>query len=661
MATTLDNLGATITDGQPAIQSPLNAPPRVPDYGENPWITQQREADQADTDFRLAAQAKIDSVALDPDSYFKGKDLGFTSDPKKAQAMAVNSAFMEFASGDMPVPLGESDINRRLIRQDLAMRMFDGRGADSEEAFYGEIVRDANDRKVTTEFFNELSGEAVKAATVGAVGESATSFQAWREQAKTKPGYKPGNDADYLEAWNEARQASKDLIEPYRDELSQVFQGWKESTGAGKATGIMKGILSDLLPDGGLNEGADSETVKAVAQKSTRQTAWEVYDKLSAEERPKFMQALGIAAANVPKEERPKFFANIAKQSGRDLESLAQGAVTGAVSLGQSGGTVGWEDFIGSNEALAARNEKEAETREKFRRQSDFVQEVQKMQEGTYDPLKYLGEEGSWQRRGEKIAYGTAGVLATAIAASNPYTAPALFSSVTESHYQAIKDSQMKQGASYEDASRFATEAAPYGAAVETLSEFLGSKLLRGKLPFADKMLTGLMDKISNTALRAGVRVAAGGVEQGMQEVAQNYIGPAMEELGHYMGNAKYGAGKVSFAENVDSFASVFPLALMGIPGAFGREARINAFIEAKDLQILAAGGRAADVAKFRQDAAKGKESASVSIDAMVANFDPSSDSAKEASAQLVEEMKLQRAAVEAAQQIGRASCRERV
>lgn len=617
----------------------------------NPLDQEQADYEKSVEEWRQKTIRDVDKAALSPDEFYKDADLGFARDPKEARMLLTNDGFLDLMSDGNPVPADK--MSRDLFRQQVAIDQFGGEGADSEESFNAQIVKAATGRKQASELFSELGMEAARAATIESIGESATSFQAWREQAKTKPGYKPGNDADYLEAWNEARQASKDLIEPYRDELSQVFQGWKESTGAGKATSVMTGILSDLLPDGGLNEGEASETAKAVGRKSTRQTAWEVYDKLSPEDRPQFMQALGVVAANVPKEERPKFFANIAKQSGRDLESLAQGAVTGAVTLGQSGGTVGWEDFIGSNEALAARKENEAATREKFRRQSDFVQEVQKMQEGAYDPLKYLGEEGSWQRRGEKIAYGTTGVLATSIAASNPYTAPALFSSLTESHYQSIKDSQMKQGASYEDASRFATEAAPYGAAVETLSEFLGSNLLRGKLPFADKMLTGLMDKIGNTALRAGVRVAAGGVEQGIQEVAQNYIDPAMEELGHYMGNAKYGAGKVSFAENVDSFASVFPLALMGIPGAFGREARINAFIEAKDVQILAAGGRAADVAKFRQDAAKGKESASISIDAMVANFDPSSDSAKAASAQIAEEAKAQRAAVETAQATG--------
>ena len=50
-------------------------------------------------------------------------------------------------------------------------------------------------------------------------------------------------------------------------------------------------------------------------------------------------------------------------------------AVTGVTRFVQEGGTFGWQDFIGSNEAVYKRNAKDAETARDYAKKSDFFRD----------------------------------------------------------------------------------------------------------------------------------------------------------------------------------------------------------------------------------------------------------------------------------------------
>ena len=133
------------------------------------------------------------------------------------------------------------------------------------------------------------------------------------------------------------------------------------------------------------------------------------------------------------------------------------------------------------------------------RKRADFVHKIENLRT-VFDPVEKVFKN-HWARLGETVAYGTPGMLATSAMASNPITRAALFMSLTEDHYQSLlAATEGRMG--YEAASRYSAAAAPFGAALETVSEYAQSSLLRGKLPFFDKVLTGAMDGITNRFAR---------------------------------------------------------------------------------------------------------------------------------------------------------------
>ena len=590
-------------------------------WGEHPWETQARLETAAMDNWRADSMAKLDRAIDSPDEFFKDDDLSWGEGPDAARREVVNNMFLTIHGMDgTGVPA--DFLNRALQRQEAAHLFFNGKGGESEAAFHGEVVRHVGKLKAKREAF-DFVGQLADAAAVLEVdtpGTAKTYWPALREQLQKQPGYDPADEADYYEGFHQRRMDTRAVMAPFADELAEVWQGWKDSTGAGKVVGIAKAIVGDVLlgtPERG--EG-DSRTQQAIKAKSTRQTAFEIYDKLAPEDRPKFMAALGALAAAVPKEEKPAFFANIAKQSGRDFESLVQQSVTGAV------------EFFSNPDNWDTMNATGKPT--KYRRQSDFMQQVQNLREGQYDPVKKLSSGWAGQL-GETVAYGTPGVLATSLAASNPYTAVGLFSSLKESHYQSLLQGQEAAGIGYEQASAFATRAAPLAALAETGSEMLGASLLRGKLPFLDRALTGAMDGLKNPLVRGAARFVAGGAEEGGLEVGQNYIDSTIRGIANAFGAD---TGKIvmpSAQENIESFALVLPLALMGIPGAFRNDQRVKAFAAASDLQLGAMGVPQAGIAGIREGISKGLNSGAAAIDAAMETRDPNSPEAAAAVAQL--------------------------
>ena len=575
-------------------QSSAPPPAMLDTFGQSPWVDEDKDYNQALNDWYRSGQEAVDNAVFDPDKAFKGMNLDFEADPETAKRTLINESWMELNHDE---PLAPTELQRAVQMQVASLAKFNEMVSTPED-LYKLIKKDAGKRKDAKDLFRGLGTDAAKAATISAFGEAGQTYQAWRETVKGKPGYDPINEADYFEAWHDAKQQMNESLAPYRAEVTEVWNGWKESTGAGKVVGVASGLIQDAFL------GGMGETDAALAKKSTRRTAFDIYDKLTDEEKPKFMEALGVLAANVPKAEKPLFFANIGKQSGRDIESLVQNAGTATV------------DFMMNPEMWDTSSGSTGKPTE-YRRQADFVQRLQNLQEGTYDPVQKVSD--SWiGKLGETVAYGTAGVVATSVSAMNPYTATALFASLTENHYQSLLNAQMEAGVSYDKASAYATNHAFVGAAVETASEMVGSRLLRGQLPFFDKALTRAMDKIKNPLLRGGTRFLAGGIESGVQEVGQNYIDPSIRGLSAAFGEDTGTIVMPGAQENIESFVSVLPLALMGIPGAAGRDARVKAFAAATDLQMAAVGYTAESVQAIRTGIALGLDSGAAAIDQQV-------------------------------------------
>jgi hypothetical protein len=116
----------------------------------NTLSNEQLDYRQKVADWEFESRAKLDGVALNPEPFFKDKNLSFSSDPKRAQMLAMNSAYMDIYGGGAEVPLDESSLSRQLFRQRVAQAVFNGKGAKSEEEFHSEIVKAAQGRKRIT-------------------------------------------------------------------------------------------------------------------------------------------------------------------------------------------------------------------------------------------------------------------------------------------------------------------------------------------------------------------------------------------------------------------------------------------------------------------------------------------------------------------------------
>jgi len=661
----------TVDDLTTANQLPeASRPPSlVPTFGENPWEVDQREKDAADAEFRQTAQAKLDQVALDPDSYFAGKDLGFTRDPKKSQAMALNSAFMEFASGDMPIPLGESDINRRLIRQDLAIRLFEGRGADTEEAFHGEIVKAAQGRKDTDDLFQKLTETSQLAVTAGSVGEAATTFKAWRDEAKAKPGYKPENDADYLEAWHQTQREARERIEPFREELASVWQAMKGG-GAGTASELIKSAGADLLLAGG-SDGED--TVDEFAKKDAGAVAFEVYQKLSEAEREEFMAGLDTLVKTFPKEERPAVLANLAKSGGRMVDDLARGAASRFSVKGleqylnqgiaDSAGPLGASD---ADKAAAAANATNIQADRLA--QKNFADGIRKIERGEYAPVRHFSKPSKdvfSKRTLEDGFYGVPGVFASVATAMLPGVGPgAMYLAMEDFAYGDLRDNAMRAGMSDEAASLFADEWKSAAAIPQTALEVLQIYVPLGKLPAVNKVLGAMGDRITNRLLRGVVKAGSiGAAETAVEEL--QYLTPyAVQEIAHSFAadtgtppavwhNGQNGAFDGFWTRQATTFISMLPMAAFGAVGGLNAEARAKAFSTATPLQRRAFGITDAHSAAIDAAAAQGPSSLNAAVEAAMAERVPESEQAKAAVAELEAEIAEQQAAVAEAQAAG--------
>ncbi len=596
-----------------------SAPPDLvtPAFGENPWQPLERDRDAAAQQRRQEAMAKIDGVALDPDSYFKDKDLGFTRDPKKSQALAVNSAFMEFVTQG-PVPLGETDLQRRLVRQDIAIRRWQGRGAESEEAFNGELVKEAQGRKDQLELANSVRIAAATAETLRredlTEGKSVLrGFHAWKRENAGKPGYDKALEPEYFEAFQQTQTEVEEKLATFRPQLDGVFAAFERKENYADAA----------------------------------RTAWKA---MEPDDREPFLAALKVRAETLAQADRDSFFVNFFKQTGRDIGGNLADAAAGGQGAMLSGGTVGWEDFLGTDADVAAKNQRDSKAFRDFRDQADFVHQVVQLQQETYDPMRYLTNDGKGGTL-EKMAYGAPGVFFTAVEAT--FAGPVLAASLQESHFQGFK----ARGLSEADAA----EMAPVAAAIEFFSEKLGAKLLMGKLPFLEKSLGGAMDRITSAPVRFGARFAAGAVEEGGMEVGQNYIQPFVQDVAGALSKdlpdvqwlGKGGEFDGDFAENWDTFWMVAPLVIFGAAGGVMKDQAVQAHATATDEQLLAAGYAPDSLPTIRAGIEQGLASGAQAIEAAQQTRDPNSETAKAAVVQLQQQVVQQKRAQEDLERVG--------
>jgi len=605
----MDSLAAPLdlTTGIPQSSAP---PDMAQAFGENPWDVQQRQQDKDQLDWFQKSQATLDKAALEPETFFKDKDLSFARTPQDAYRIATTDAFLTLHSNGAPLP--PDDLSRKLLRAQLADQLFEGRGRENDEAFHAEIVADATRRKSTREITSKLITEAATSDLIESTdffegGSRKATFATWKESAARAPGYDPAREADYYEAWTQTRRAATEARREFQAPLNSIWRAFQS-----------KGDVTTA--------------------------ARNAYFETPTEARPRFMAALRLLAGTLPAEEQPAFFANLSKQSGRDIKGFGQSALDGLRMFSD------YTTVAGNPEQTPFIANAKVD-----REMIDFSADVQRIQQADYDPMKYLAPDESWRQIAEKGLYAAPGAAVTSAAAAIPGVGmSAFYFSSQESIYQELRQKLQDQGMPYEQAAQQATTLSTVAALPQVLMERLQIETFAGKLPLFEKALTSLSDKIANRAARFGARAVVGAAEEAVLEKSQDLVPSAVQDIAHALDSdipdvQWSGTGGVLdgyWADNAEMFVTMLPLAMFGAAGGISADARVKAFAQATDNEILAAGVSPDDLAKIREGATKGLASGIAAIESAFTRLDPRSDSAKAAVEALAQDSALQQEAM---------------
>ena len=100
---------------------------------------EQEEKERKWAQWRANAQAKVFAVVLGDENARRGIDTSFDEDqPRAWRTVAVDSYLKVFTHGQPPA---DTPLGRDLLRFQVAHRMFNGRGADSDEEFHAELAK----------------------------------------------------------------------------------------------------------------------------------------------------------------------------------------------------------------------------------------------------------------------------------------------------------------------------------------------------------------------------------------------------------------------------------------------------------------------------------------------------------------------------------------
>jgi len=600
----------------------------IPESTENPLMEELfRPAYEAEAErakkldaWRTASLDSLDRAVLDPDSFFAEKPINLPDPavealgglPAVRQTLAVQ-AYLQLANDGNPIPGG--DLGPELFREKLARERFQGRGAESDSAFFTEIQKESQGRRDTLALAHEMQATATAGALLRETSEAgldSQSFQLWRQEAKGKPGYQPGMDFAYMEAWRDTQTALRQNVEPYLGPLKQVWNSMQSG-------------------------GADWYS------------AWE---QVPAENRDQFMASLAIMARALPADKQPAFWNNLTTQARRDIQGQAINVLEGIGGALNTGSPLNDYDPMG---------EQAAATLDRTRK--NFIADVERIRNETYDPVKVLNPDSAILRTLERGAYAAPGAIATSAAALVPYAGPAAtYYHMEESAYRDMRRTLMDGGMSDADASATAEGLAPIVAIPQAALERIGAGALVGKLPGLEKVLAATANRITSTAGRYAARTAAiAGFEtaiENTQDLIPNLLQDAASALEQDVPGVVWKNGKDGFFDGywektATTAVAILPLAIIGGAGGLSAEGRARAFAEAPDLHLRVLGISPDGVARIRAAQAQGRFQAEQAIEAELAARDPQSEDAMDATQELAESFQAEKEAVAAASDNG--------
>lgn len=555
----------------------------MPDFGlnaigENPWDVQQREADDAEQAFRRDSFKVIDGMALEPEKAFKDQDFSYAVDAEKEKRMVLNSAFMEMHLGGAPMSYEETDMKRTLDRQHVAQELFDGRGAESEEAFHAEVVKDATKRRDKRD---------KQAAIIAAAHDdfllpegSQPGFSAVRAGIKTLPGYDKAEDFEDYELFAKAREGFADKLEPIKEPLNVAWNA------AIKGEGISRDVLFSVPDD-----------------------QW-----------PDFLNALRLRAQTLPDKERETFLAGMRKDFQRSLEGFGRNA---ADVIAEGGMAMEPTDGMPLPGDL---QEWRKDTLGAMKKGKNRAAEARRILNAEYDPIDYV-EGWGWLQKAP-------GVTATSLTMAVPYVgqatmAASMMGAAQESTYLRLRDA----GKSEADAGQISDALAPAIMLPQMALERIGYGAWGRKIPWMSDAIEAVGNRITNRAARLLVK---GGIITGVEgstEVMQDFTEFAVQDMAAafspHVPDVDLGKEfKGAWREFPEIAGSMVFLSLFGAAGGLNAEARAAAWAAATPRQQAAAGLSPESIANIEAAKAKGPSSLLAAVDEAWATRNPDSPEA---------------------------------
>lgn len=633
----------------------------------NPWEIQQENADSEKLQWFSKEQAEVDSAALDPDSYFKNQDISFAGEQKYAQKIVTNDLFLRLQADGGPVPTRGPE--RELFRSSVAQRLWNGVGAESEEAFHGQVVKDATQRKERKTISDDIYQRATRGALVGAAEpgkEQTDTWQAFRDEVRKKPGYKPEDEPDLYVEWADTQYSAKQSASKFAPQLAEVWSAMKE--GGGTPSEIGKATLLDVFtrPMGAPDEYASSLEQEMEKTNATKK-AFEIYSQLPDDQRSEFMDALGTLARTLPKEQQASILGGMAKEGGRMVDDYGRGigaSFTDEVVNESALKELGREPNPGSIDQIFDNEQSKlqrATSRVQYDKARDerlaaksFVSDVRRIEREDFSPTKYYSSASedvfSW-RTAEKGLYAIPGVVTSVGVSVLPVAGPAAtYLAMEEFAFDDLRENGMKAGMSARDATLFADEWKSVAAIPQTGLEMLQNFGMVGRLPMVNKALTAIGDRIKAVPLRLAAKTLAANTAETVVEELQFETNYVVQDIAAAFSsdtntppavwyNGKDGAFDGFWNRQATTFLSMLPLAGFAGAGGIDAEARARTFAEATPTQRAAFGIRPEDNIAIDEAKARGQSSLNSAIDIAMQNRQPMADEAKAATEELAAEL----------------------
>lgn len=538
--------------------------------------------------WRTASLDNLDRAVLDPDSFFAEKPINLPEPavealgglPAVRQSLAVR-AYLQLANDGNPIPGG--DLGPELFREKLARERFNGRGLESESAFFTEIQKEAQGRKDARVFMQGVSQSAATSALLDAAGEPVQDYAAWIAEARQRPGYRRDLELDYFEEWHERNRQLRDQLQPVRDLVSRQWQAMKEGKPADMEA--LSGYLGD------------------------------------EESRETLLFAISGLVKALPKEQQPSVLANFRKQFlRRDLPTNLGGLQRSMRPFDRDQPLP--DDYLDrlepGDDMAAAEKRLRAEFEADTRRRDRFIRKLESIVNDEYDPIVPLARKGSKWEAFERGLYAAPGVAATVAVASLPGAGPqASFEILRQDSTDQARAALVQAGMDEDRADTVAADIGTVSGLIQLPMERLGLAAITQRLPFVNKavqkLTTGIATRyLARAGATAGTEFATEMGQDLVPSIIQDIAAAAARDIPETKWTGEGGVFQDYDKQSLEVLGAILPLSLVMAGGGVLRDRRIQTIAQTDDLTLRAAGISDSAIAALRAANGIGQQEAAL-------------------------------------------------